>query len=94
MKFYLGIYTIIAKNCNKPTFNNYSGRTWDTGLIKINGIETKVHLDTSRSSHFYFQKDDKWYRVQMYSIGGDKFEYDIDPMKTDDPCEFTTTNLS
>jgi hypothetical protein len=94
MKFYLGIYTIIAKNCNKPTFNNYSGRTWDTGLVKINGVETKVHLDTSRSNHFYFQYEEKWLRIQMSSTASDKFDYDIDPMDKVNPCELTTTSLA
>lgn len=78
MDLYQGKTKIKVSKCKKPTFNNHRGRTWDTGRIFIDKIEIKVHLDTSWGQYIYWQYENQWYKLPMYSKGGEP-HFNIDP---------------
>jgi hypothetical protein len=84
MRLYQGRVKIPVKKCKSPRFRNlHRGRTWDTGTIYIDRVETKVHLDTTWGTSLYFQDaTGQWYSFPMFSKFEAKFsgeEYDVDP---------------
>ena len=60
-------------HCNKvyrPKFTHHRGRTWDTQVKTIDGLETKFHFDSTWGFNFYFVYNNQWYRA---SIMGERF---------------------
>lgn len=61
---------IRADKCNRPSFNDRNGRTWDTTPVEFNGQVGKIHLDVSRGSWGYFQllPDTQWYKARLDDV--------------------------
>jgi hypothetical protein len=82
--FYLDGVKLPVVKSKRPRFSTHRGRTWDTGNVRINGVEYKVHLDTTWGEYIYFQygNENTWFKVKMISdtisdLKGNK--WDIDP---------------
>lgn len=84
MKFYIDNIKIPVVKCKKPKFSSHRGRTWDSGRVLVDNIETKVHLDTTWGEYIYFQYglNLTWYKVKMLSSSLEDFNgksWNIDP---------------
>ena len=91
--FYQDKVRVPSSKCKKPSFKDVKGMTWDSGRIKVNGVEVDAFLDTSWGEFIYIQFGEKlgkeldvcpyqWYKMRMQStslqyLQGQKF--DVDP---------------
>lgn len=94
-KFFFGNIQVPVKKCNRPSFKNINGRSWDHGYLNVNGIKTEAWLDTTWGQFIYFVHKDSWHKVKMYSTGVAEFEgkgYDIDPFAS--PISSLETRMS
>lgn len=69
---------ILKTKCIRPKMNEHSGRTWDQGIIIIDGEEKTVYLDTTWGFYFYFVENGQWYKIKMLSCAFEP-DYDVDP---------------